>query len=259
MIDLVGRVVATGAYAADGEGYDRIAAAIGDPRDCVVVGVEGTGSYGAGISRRLAELGYDVVEAVRPKRERRMAGRDKNDPADAERAARDALAGKASGAPKAGGGWVEALRFRMVARDAAVSGPARAANSAHALIVTAPAPIRGELGGMKAPALMKALSPQAQGPATSSSRRSGSPSGPLSLSWIGAKKAAAAHEEAMREILLANAPALPGIRCCGTISAARLAVTAGTTPRGRAASRCSPPFAEPPPSRPPAARSSGIA
>ena len=57
VIDLVGRVVATGAYAADGEGYDRIAAAIGDPRDCVVVGVEGTGSYGAGISRRLAELG----------------------------------------------------------------------------------------------------------------------------------------------------------------------------------------------------------
>ena len=44
VIDLVGRVVATGAYAADGEGYDRIAAAIGDPRDCVVVGVEGTGS-----------------------------------------------------------------------------------------------------------------------------------------------------------------------------------------------------------------------
>ena len=121
VIDLVGRVVATGAYAADGEGRDRIAAAIGDPRDCVVVGVEGTGSYGAGISRRLAELGCDVVEAVGPKREKRMAGRDKNDPADAERAARDALAGKASGAPKAGGGWAGALRFRMVARDAAVT------------------------------------------------------------------------------------------------------------------------------------------
>lgn len=229
VIDLVGRVVATGAYAADGEGYDRIAAAIGDPRDCVVVGVEGTGSYGAGISRRLAELGYDVVEAVRPKREKRMAGRDKNDPADAERAARDALAGKASGAPKAGGGWVEALRFRMVARDAAVSESTRAANSAHALIVTAPAPIRGELGGMKTPALMKALSRRrrARDVVESSlweSLRS------LSLSWIGAKKAAAAHEEAMREILLANAPALLDIHCCGTISAARLAVTAGDNP-----------------------------
>jgi hypothetical protein len=87
-----------------------------------------------------------------------MVGLDKNDPADAERAARDALADKASGAPKAGNGWVEALRFRTVARDAAVGQSTRAANSAHALIVSAPAPIREKLGTMGTPALMKALS-----------------------------------------------------------------------------------------------------
>ena len=229
VIDLVGRVVATGAYAADGEGYDRIAAAIGDPARL---------RRGRGGGDRLVR-GRDLQEARRAGLRRRRGGEaqareedggpDKNDPADAERAARDALAGKASGAPKAGGGWVEALRFRMVARDAAVSESTRAANSAHALIVTAPAPIRGELGGMKTPALMKALSRRrrARDVVESSlweSLRS------LSLSWIGAKKAAAAHEEAMREILLANAPALLDIHCCGTISAARLAVTAGDNP-----------------------------
>ena len=83
VIDRVGRVLRTGTYSADAAGYDEIASAIGEPGDCAVVGIEGTGSYGAGVARRLAELGYDVVEVVRPRREKRMAGRDKNDPADA--------------------------------------------------------------------------------------------------------------------------------------------------------------------------------
>lgn len=229
VIDRVGRVVRAGTYGADAAGYDEIAAAIGKPEDCIVVGIEGTGSYGAGVARRLVELGYDVVEVVRPKRDKRMVGRDKNDPADAERAARDALADKASGAPKAGSGWVEALRFRMVARDAAVSQSTRAANSAHALIVTAPAPIRERFGGMGTPALMKALSRKRKSHdglerSLWESLRS------LALSWRAAKKEAAEQQEAMHAILRANAPALLDIYCCGTISAARLAITAGDNP-----------------------------
>lgn len=229
VIDRVGRVLRTGTYGADAAGYDGIAAAIGGPGDCVVVGIEGTGSYGAGVARRLAELGYDVVEVVRPKRDRRMVGRDKNDPADAERAARDALAGKASGAPKAGGGWVEALRFRTVARDAAVGQSTRAANAVHAIVVTAPAAVREELGGMRTPALMKALSRRRRARdglerALWDSLRS------LALSWSAAKREAAAQEEAMRAILRSNAPALLDIYCCGTISAARLAIAAGDNP-----------------------------
>ena len=229
VIDRVGRVIRSGTYSADAAGYDDIAAAIGNPEDCVVVGVEGTGSYGAGVTRRLVELGYDVVEVVRPKRDKRMTGRDKNDPADAERAARDALADKASGAPKAGSGWVEALRFRMVARDAALSQSTRAANSAHALIVTAPSPIREKLGGLGTPALMKALSRRRKAHdeferALWDSLRQ------LAVSWKAAKKDAAEQEEAMRAILKSNAPALLEIYCCGTISAARLAITAGDNP-----------------------------
>ena len=229
VIDRVGRVVRAGTYGADAAGYDEVAAAIGKPEDCIVVGIEGTGSYGAGVARRLVELGYDVVEVVRPKRDKRMAGRDKNDPADAERAARDALAGKASGAPKAGSGWVEALRFRAVARDAAVSQSTRAANSAHALIVTAPAPIRERLGGMGAPELMRALSRKRKSRdelerSLWESLRS------LALSWRAAKKEAAEQQEAMRAILRANAPALLDVYCCGTVSAARLAIAAGDNP-----------------------------
>ena len=229
VIDRVGRVVLAGMFNADAAGYDEIAEAIGRPGDCIVVGVEGTGSYGAGVARRLVELGYDVVEVVRPKRDKRRVGEGKNDPADAERAARDALAGKASGAPKAGGGWVEALRFRTVAREAAIGMSTRAANSAHALIVTAPEPIREKFGAMGTPAMMKALSRRRKAHdeierSLWDSLRS------LARSWLDAKRAAAEHEEAMRAILRANAPALLDIYCCGTISAARLAIAAGDNP-----------------------------
>ncbi|WP_165056833.1 MULTISPECIES: IS110 family transposase, partial [unclassified Adlercreutzia] len=229
VIDRVGRVVKTGTYAADPAGYDGIAAAIGGPGGCAVVGVEGTGSYGAGVARRLAELGYDVVEVVRPGRDRRRAGEGKSDPADAERAARDALAGRASGAPRAGTGWVEALRLREVAREAAVAESTRAANRVRALVVTAPAPVREGLRGMGTPALMRRLSRRR--------RARGEPERSLwdslrtlALSWRAAKEAAAEHEGAMRAILEANAPALLGVPCCGAVSAARLAIAAGDNP-----------------------------
>lgn len=87
-LDGLGRKIRSGSFGADPEGYDRLAEAIGDPGSCVVVGVEGTASYGAGLTRRLVELGYNVVEVLRPKRDKARPGEGKSDPLDAERAAR---------------------------------------------------------------------------------------------------------------------------------------------------------------------------
>ncbi|MFR1681703.1 MAG: IS110 family transposase [Collinsella sp.] len=67
LLDGLGRKIWSGSFGADPEGYDRLAEAIGDPGSCMVVGVEGTASYGAGLTRRLVELGYNVVEVLRPK------------------------------------------------------------------------------------------------------------------------------------------------------------------------------------------------
>ena len=64
LLDGLGRKIWSGGFRADPEGYDRLAEAIGDPGSCVVVGVEGTASYGAGLTRRLVELGYNVVEVL---------------------------------------------------------------------------------------------------------------------------------------------------------------------------------------------------
>ena len=47
LLDGLGRKIWSGSFGADPEGYDRLAEAIGDPGSCMVVGVEGTASYGA--------------------------------------------------------------------------------------------------------------------------------------------------------------------------------------------------------------------
>lgn len=86
LLDGLGRKIWSGSFGADPEGYDRLAEAIGDPGSCMVVGVEGTASYGAGLTRRLVELGYNVVEVLRPKRDKVRPGEGKSDPLDAERA-----------------------------------------------------------------------------------------------------------------------------------------------------------------------------
>ena len=84
LLDHMGRAIGTFRFAADAKGCDALAGKIGGPATCAGVGVEGTGSYGAGLTRRLLELGYCVYEVMVPGRARRKPGRPKSDPADAE-------------------------------------------------------------------------------------------------------------------------------------------------------------------------------
>ena len=86
-------------------------------------GIEGTGSYGAGLARHLAARGVRVVEVDRSDRQDRHR-QGKSDPLDAVSAARAAQSGRARGAPKGRDGAVEAIRALMVAkRSAAASAP----------------------------------------------------------------------------------------------------------------------------------------
>lgn len=99
-------------------------------------GIEGTGAYGAGLARFLRAAGQQVVEVDRPNRQtRRRQG--KSDPIDAEAAARAALAGTASGSPKARDGAVEAIRALRVARRSALKARTQAANQLDALVISA--------------------------------------------------------------------------------------------------------------------------
>ena len=107
-------------------------------------GIEGTGSYGAGLSRFLRERGHTVVEVNRPNRQLRYQ-QGKSDAVDAESAARAVLAGQAVGQPKSGTGAVEMIRHLKIARDTAVKARTQAMQTLKAIIVCSPDALREQL------------------------------------------------------------------------------------------------------------------
>jgi transposase len=107
-------------------------------------GVEGTGSFGAGLSRFLRAQGIEVFEVIRPRR-RDQYRSGKSDPIDAEAAARAVLAGTATGVPKGADGEVEMIRTLRAARRSAVKARAQAANQLRAMLITAPEELKSEL------------------------------------------------------------------------------------------------------------------
>jgi transposase len=145
--DQLGRRLATTQVAATRAGYAQLLAwaqGLGEP---VAWGVEGTGSYGAGLARYLCGHGQRVLEVNRPDRQARRR-RGKSDPVDADAAARAVQAGEATGIPKAQDGLVEMARALRVARQSAVKARTQAINAIKALLVTAPDELREQLAGL---------------------------------------------------------------------------------------------------------------
>jgi transposase len=105
--------------------------------------VEGTGAYGAGLTRFLAARGERIIEIDRPEAPARRS-QPKSDSLDAVRAARTALSRATLAAPRAGAAR-EALRVLMVARSGAVDVRRQALRQLKALIITAPDGLRARL------------------------------------------------------------------------------------------------------------------
>src|SRR6266511_416435 len=142
-----GALVAQRAVPASARGY---AAALRFAADkgggARVWAIEGTGSYGAGLARFLAEHGEVVLEISRtPRAERRLRGKD--DSLDASRIARAALASETLALPRSGERR-EALRLLLVARRSAVDVRREALGQLRGVIVTAPDKLREELRGL---------------------------------------------------------------------------------------------------------------
>lgn len=154
-VDAIGRFLGTAAFPATPAGYQQLLAWLAGFGPVGRVGVEGTGSWGAGLTRYLQAQGVAVIEVDRPNRQKRRR-RGKSDPVDAEAAARAVLAGEATGAPKSQDGLVEAIRMLRLTRRSAVKARTQALNQVHALVVTAPEPLRGQLRHLKRDRLGKA-------------------------------------------------------------------------------------------------------
>ena len=144
VIDEVGRVLGTESFPAEEKGYAALLRWLQRHGELARVGVEGTGSYGAGLARHLSAHGVEVIEVNRPNRQTRRR-RGKSDPTDAEAAARAVLSGEAQGAPKSRDGAAEALRALRVARQGAVKARVQAGNQLRDLVVSAPEELRARL------------------------------------------------------------------------------------------------------------------
>ena len=140
-LDPVGGLLGVQEFPATAAGYASLLGWLGGFGDIALVGVEGTGSYGAGLARHLAAAGVRVVEVDRPDRQDRRR-RGKSDPLEAVSAARAAQSGRAAGAPRGRDGQVEAIRALMVDERSARSERTQTINQARALIVTGPDELR---------------------------------------------------------------------------------------------------------------------
>jgi len=147
-LDERGRLLGTRTFRTGSEGYRELLAWLEQFGELVVVGVESTGSYAAGLVRFLGAHGVDVVEVNRPHAHTRRR-RGKSDPIDAEMAARQALSGDASAIPKTTTGIVESIRQLRVARDGAVKARSAALCQLSDVIVTAPDGLRERLSQRK--------------------------------------------------------------------------------------------------------------
>jgi len=128
-------------------GYGQLAAWLRGFGQVEQVGMEGTGSYGAGLFRYLDAEGVTVIEVDRPnRRDRRRQG--KSDPIDAIAAARAVLAGVATAIPKRRTGPVEAIRILRTTRAGVVKARVAALNQISGLIFCAPEDLHATLTGL---------------------------------------------------------------------------------------------------------------
>jgi transposase len=155
-LDAIGGLLGVAEFPATPAGYGRLLGWLGGFGTVCLVGVEGTGSYGAGLARYLAAAGVRVVEVDRSDRQdRRRAG--KSDSLDAVSAARAAQSGRARGAPKGRDGSVEAIRVLMVVKRTTRSERTQTNGQARSLVLTGPDDLRVRFTGHTAGGLVAEL------------------------------------------------------------------------------------------------------
>jgi transposase len=147
VLSSAGELLADGQFPATAAGYRDPVAWVQAWGPIRVAGVEGTGSYGAGLTRRLLTDGIKVIEVNRPDRAVRRR-RGKTDAVDAEAAARAVLAGDATAVPKTADGPVEALRVLKVAKDSAVKARVQAINQLKGILISSEPALREQLAAL---------------------------------------------------------------------------------------------------------------
>ncbi len=229
-------IAETGAHLADreflavGSGYRKIIEFITGFGQVIGAGVEGTGSYGAELSRVLTKEGIRVLEVMRPNRQgRRLKG--KSDPLDAYQAAESVLADRGTATPKARDGAVESLRVLRAERATAMRARVAVMTQIKSILVSAPESLRARYRGLSSAALMAELE---------KTRPAGSLSAPAHATALVLKRLAVRYRQLHQELTLIDAeldaiitihaPMLRDLHGVGTDVASQLLVTVGDNP-----------------------------
>ncbi|TYC96829.1 IS110 family transposase [Arthrobacter echini] len=157
VVDGLGRELGDREFPATPAGYDALHSWLVGFGQLVLVGVEGTGSYGAGLMRTLTRAGTKLVEVDRPDRTARRA-QGKSDPLDAYAAARAAASGRAAGTPKSRDGIVESIRCLRLAQRSAIKARTQCINQIRALLVNGPIDLREQMRPLSTSQMLKRLS-----------------------------------------------------------------------------------------------------
>lgn len=194
------------------------------------IGIECTGSYGAGITREFTAAGYTVIEVNRPNSfDRRRQG--KTDQFDAYAAAEAVLSERSTAVPKSNDGLVQSLRVLRTARSSAVRDRTATINQIRAMLIASPEDLREKYRGLTTAKLINTLAatrPPAE-PVTAAEATA------MSLRLL-AKRYKFLNEQAseltrqITRLLADHAPALMDVYGAGPDTIAQLLITSGGNP-----------------------------
>ena len=156
IVDGQDRFLASESFPTTRQGYRRMLSWMRSFGELQCVGVEATGTDGAGLLRHLQQAGIEVLEVTGPDRHDRRK-RGKLDDFDAEAAAHAAFAGKRTVTPKTRDGMIEALRVLKACRKTAVQARRIALQMIGNTIVSAPDALRDTLRKMTRMKLIRTL------------------------------------------------------------------------------------------------------
>ena len=156
VVDERDRVLASRSFATTRQGYRQMLAWMRSFGELQRIGIESTGSYGAGLLRFVQKAGTEVLEVTAPDNQDRRR-RGKNDDLDAQNAAHAAFAGKRTVTPRTRDGMVESLRVLTACRKTAVAARRVALQMIQNTIVCAPDGLRDMLRAMTRMQLIRTL------------------------------------------------------------------------------------------------------
>src|SRR5215210_2791862 len=193
-------------------------------------GIEGTGSYGAGLARFLRAAGHTVYEAGRPDRGLRHR-HGKTESLDAEGAARAVLGGQATALPKSGTSEAEMIRHLKVARDTAVKARTQAMLSLKAIIVSALAALREQLEAITGKmALVRHLAALRPGPLSTTTASAKASLRAIARCWLDLDAEIRSHDAHLGRLTERCAPEMVAAHGVGSGTAAEMLILIGDNP-----------------------------